>query len=558
MTRLFTESKTSLAIAANLSELELKKILIEKIESNKSIHRSNEQKNLYKALVEAYESDKLILDTYGDTVSFKRRRDDEDKDEEPSVGSNQGSKRRRTGKEPESTSAPKEKTSKTTGKSTDGSKSKHKSAGESAHTEEPIHTDKDLEEPAHQEFNIGATEEQSNEETSQHPIWFQKPAKIPTLDRDWNKTLPVVHGLVQPWLSNLAQEEGPRESFYELMDTPLDFSAFMMNRLKIDTLTPELLAGPTFELMKGQQYPHDLRKPLPLIPNSRGRQVILFDHFINNDLAYLSGGVSSRTYATSIIKTKAIDYGHIKWIEDLVPNTIWSEVPVNYDKHALWGISHWGRKHQQFYGFAANIEYAHDVYSKHRIITVTKLQIVEWHGYKHLDWITIRKLTNLNVQDRLTFGVSLRMFTRSIVIQRHVKDLQLGVKSYQKKLNITKPDTYRSDLKHRDAYKAYSNPRDFIYQNKDKKNKLMRIDVLHKFSDGTLDDVLLALNDCLKWIRMEYLPKTIWRQSDREREKAMIQTIDKHLKLRRIMRSLENFVGGRPYEGDLRLLQRTI
>ncbi|GKA31831.1 hypothetical protein Tco_0718198 [Tanacetum coccineum] len=137
------KAQTSLAIAANLSELELKKILIEKIESNKSIHISNEQKNLYKAFVEAYESDKLILDTYGDTVLFKRRRDDEDKDEEPF-----------------------EKTSKITGKSTDGSKSQHKSAGKSAHIEEPMHTDKDLEEPTHQEFDIGAIEEQSDEETS--------------------------------------------------------------------------------------------------------------------------------------------------------------------------------------------------------------------------------------------------------------------------------------------------------------------------------------------------------------------------------------------------------
>ncbi|GKC34344.1 hypothetical protein Tco_1046728 [Tanacetum coccineum] len=284
------------------------------MESNKLIHRSNEQKNLYKALVEAYEIDKLILDTYGDTVSFKRHIDDKDKDEEPSVGSNRGSKRRRAGKEPELTSAPKERTTKTTGKSTNGSKSQHKSAGE----------DKDLEEPAHQEFDIGATKEQSDEETSQHPDWFQKPAKPPTSDR-------------------------PRESFEELMDTPLDFSAFMMNRLKIDTLIPELLACPTFELMKGtckslveleyffeqvykattdrldwhnpkgQQYPHDLRKPLPLIPNSRGRQVIPFDYFINNDLAYLSGGVPSRTYATSVTKTKAADYGHIKWIEDFGP-----------------------------------------------------------------------------------------------------------------------------------------------------------------------------------------------------------------------------------------------
>ncbi|GKF99084.1 hypothetical protein Tco_0297867, partial [Tanacetum coccineum] len=73
------------------------------------------------------------------------------------------------------------------------------------------------------------------------------------------------------------------------------------------------------------------------------------------------------------------------------------------------------------------------------------------------------------------------------------------------------PSTYRSDLKQMDANTAYSNPRSFIYQNKDKKNKLMRIDELYKFSDGTLDDVRTALNDRLKRIRMEYLPHTIWR-----------------------------------------------
>ncbi|GJV27640.1 hypothetical protein Tco_1384088 [Tanacetum coccineum] len=117
MTRSSNESKTSHAVAANLSELELKKILIDKMERNKSIHRSNEQTNLYNALVEAYESDKLILETYGETVTFKRRREDEDKDEEPSAGSNRGSKRRRAGKEPKSTSAPKEKTTKPSGKS---------------------------------------------------------------------------------------------------------------------------------------------------------------------------------------------------------------------------------------------------------------------------------------------------------------------------------------------------------------------------------------------------------------------------------------------------------
>nr|GEZ70027.1 reverse transcriptase domain-containing protein [Tanacetum cinerariifolium] len=104
------------------------------------------------------------------------------------------------------------------------------------------------------------------------------------------------------------------------------------------------------------------------------------------------------------------------------------------------------------------------------------------------------------------------MFTRSIVIQRRVKDLQLGVESYQKRLNLNKPDTYRSILKRMEAYTAYSNPRGFIYQNKDKKNRLIRIDKLHKFSDGTLNDVRTALDDRLKGIRMQYLPQTIWRK----------------------------------------------
>ncbi|GJT44324.1 hypothetical protein Tco_0953039 [Tanacetum coccineum] len=592
------EANTSHAVAANLSELELKKILIDKMEANNSINRSDIQRQLYKALVEAYEADKILLDTYGDTVTIKRPRDGADDDQEPSAGTDRGSKRRRSGKEPASTSAPSETTTKTAGKTTStGSKTHKKSASQSAPVGEAMQSTDVFERPADQEFETGVQDEQAEEEVQHLPDWFQQPTRLPSPDHAWNKSVPAVHESVQPWLSNLAQQD-PRESFDELTDSTFDFSAFVLNRLNVQTLTPELLAGPTFELMKGtckslteleyfceevykattekldwinpegRQYPHDLRQPLPLVPNSQGRRVIPFHHFINNDLEYLRGGVSSRKYSTSVTKTTAADYGHIKWIEDLVPNSMWSQMIVKYDKFALWGISHWGKKRRQFYAFATTRESARD----------------------HLDWITVRrdddvlykfkegdfhrlriqdiedmllllvqgKVTNLNVEERIAFNVSLRMFTRSVVIQRRVEDLQLGVESYQKKLNLTKPDTYRSNLRRRDAYTPYSDPRGFIYENKDKKNRLMRIDELHKFSDGTLDDVRTALNDRLKGIRMEYLPQTFWSQRDKANARAMIQAIDKRLKTRRIMRSLERFVGGRPYGGDLRLLQRTI
>nr|GEX31998.1 hypothetical protein [Tanacetum cinerariifolium] len=291
LTRSSNSSRTSYVVVADLSEMELKKILIKKMKSNKSIHRSDEQRNLYKALVEAYESDKIILDTYGDTVTLKRRLDDDaDKDEESSDGSDRGG---------------------------------------------PMQTAYDLEEPSHQESEIGSADDQPIADASQHPEW----------------------------------------------------------------------------------------------------------------------------------------------------------------------------------------ESAQDVYSKRRIIVATKLKIVECHNYKHLDWIT---LTNLTVEEHFAFNVSLRMFTRSIVIQRRVEDLQLGVESYQKKLNLTKLDTYHSDLKRKESYIAYSNPSGFIYQNKDKQNRLMRIDELHKFCDGTLNDVCTALDDHLKGIRMKYLPQTIWRKSDKKRAAAMI------------------------------------
>nr|GEW79229.1 copia protein [Tanacetum cinerariifolium] len=303
----------------------------EQLEAEVLTRSSHSSKTSYAALVEDYESDKIILDTYEETVTLKRRRDDDgDKDEEPSAGPDQGSKIRREGKEPESASAPSETATRSTGRSTQGSQSRQTPASESAFTEEPMQTTCQMKEPSHPEFDTGV-EDQLIVQSSQHPEWFSQQKKPPTPDRDWNKTVLVTHRSIQLWISEITKRSDSRFSFNELMDTPLDFSNFLISRLKVDTLTPELLAGPTYELIKGlckSLYPHNLLKPLPLIPNNRGHHVIPFKHFINNDLEYLRGGASSRKYTTSIMKTKAADYGHIKWIEDWVPRTMWIEEPI--------------------------------------------------------------------------------------------------------------------------------------------------------------------------------------------------------------------------------------
>ncbi|GKF35327.1 hypothetical protein Tco_0108527, partial [Tanacetum coccineum] len=132
----------------------------------------------------------------------------------------------------------------------------------------------------------------------------------------------------------------------------------------------------------------------------------------------------------------------------------------------------------------------HDVYSTMRILSVTSVTIEEWYGYGHLKEIIVRrpnqklykfmegefprlhlndikymlfliaqnKLNNLEDNVIIHLVVGLRMYTQRIVIQSRVKDLQLGVDSYQKKLNISNLRTRDVDLSHKAPYTTLSEP----------------------------------------------------------------------------------------------------
>ncbi|GKB72587.1 hypothetical protein Tco_0933999 [Tanacetum coccineum] len=125
------------------------------------------------------------------------------------------------------------------------------------------------------------------------------------------------------------------------------------------------------------------------------------------------------------------------------------------------------------------------------------------------------KLTNLNLDERFALNVPLRMYMRRIVIQERVGDLQLAVKSYQKKINLLIPDSYCSDLRKMTPYTAYHDIQGIIYQDDMDINRLMLTDELYKFSDDTLNHVRTALNDIATGIQMEYLPKRKWSKQDK-------------------------------------------
>ncbi|GJY81018.1 hypothetical protein Tco_0493769 [Tanacetum coccineum] len=93
---------------------------------------------------------KTSLTTMEDTVTFKIERSRyEMKMKNLPLDPNRGPRRKDLENTVNSTSAPKEKTSKSSGKYKEGFKSHHTSTDMSAQAEEPIHADEDLEEPAH-------------------------------------------------------------------------------------------------------------------------------------------------------------------------------------------------------------------------------------------------------------------------------------------------------------------------------------------------------------------------------------------------------------------------
>ncbi|GJZ88726.1 hypothetical protein Tco_0660508 [Tanacetum coccineum] len=84
----------------------------------------------------------------------------------------------------------------------------------------------------------------------------------------------------------------------------------------------------------------------------------------------------------------------------------------------------------------------------------------------------------------------------------------------------------KSDISNRIPYTAYNNPQGIIYEDKYKRNRLMRTDELYMFSDRTLTSVRTVLHDIASNLRMDYLPKRTWSSLDRKRSRIMIKAID--------------------------------
>ncbi|GKF55642.1 hypothetical protein Tco_0165982, partial [Tanacetum coccineum] len=158
------------------------------ITESKSFNKHPKHKALYHALTESILTDEEAIDqSVADLDKQNKRKPVDDRDEDPPVRLDQGLKRRKTSK----------------------------------HAEPP--------------------------KRSKGTVYEVEAIEMPHNQGDYI----VDDEPTQNWLSDLAKAKKPPFTFNELMRSPIDFSAYARNRLKISNLTKADLVGPVYNLLKG-------------------------------------------------------------------------------------------------------------------------------------------------------------------------------------------------------------------------------------------------------------------------------------------------------------------
>ncbi|GJU04420.1 hypothetical protein Tco_1120850 [Tanacetum coccineum] len=320
---------------------------------------------------------------------------------------------------------------------------------------------------------------------------------------------------------------------------------------------------------------YNVSRPLPL-GGPPSQVTIQTEFFFNKDLEYLRFGHKGDRLALSITKMKAASYPDAG-LEQMVPNQMWAEEEYMYDISASYGISHWWFKRQQFYidRHSADTNRRAIVRTHMRILSVVRIEVLSLYGYDYMKKIVLRRADNQeytiaesdfkdlypsDFEDLYLLNLE-GQSSRNLVIKKWVEDFQLGIESYQTQLNLTKPRWEATSLEFMHDYKILDSPQAVVFRDKYGMQMIMRFNKIHKFSDGTQQQIDEALDYRVKEFKVNKvnpgLNTRFWTKNDAIKSKQFMFAIQKRLKLRRIFRNLESFVGGHIRERDYRLLQRT-
>ncbi|GJU73185.1 hypothetical protein Tco_1264590 [Tanacetum coccineum] len=235
------------------------------------------------------------------------------------------------------------------------------------------------------------------------------------------------------------------------------------------------------------------------------------------DLEYLRYGSKGYRQALSISMMKAARY-HDFGLELLVPEHMWINDVCTYD------IIRTHMRILSVVGIEANSRYGYDYLKEitlriadYQEYTIVKKDFKNLYpiDFEDLNLLLLQgHLNHLSSSDKRMLSTAFNLWTRNLVIQQRVKDLQLGIESYQKQLNLTKPGWDATGYEYKYDYTIIESPHAVVFLVSNNERKITRFNKIYKFSDGTLTNILEALHYRVKEYdvqRIENEAKTVWQ-----------------------------------------------
>nr|GEX09911.1 hypothetical protein [Tanacetum cinerariifolium] len=278
-----------------------------------------------------------------------------------------------------------------------------------------------------------------------------------------------------------------------------------------------------------------------------------------------------------------LDYPFDESIFVELDNSLWitprplGEEP-KFNPYARYGVEHWKNPHAKIFYIWKQKEPGKPkevIYSNSKIIQIIKTYWELGHEHKFIIEIIARRANecivssiepdfkNLNkndiedmyllimnekVPDYAETGLlwSLSVFIRISVIWERVHNFQLGIESYQQKVNLTAPILSFSKIEKHEMFSIIYDPvHGIIYKNSKKEKKVMRHSEIHKFCDATRNKVLEGLKSYNNDVRYGYNQRDLTK-NEVEYLKLFEEEIEDRLKYKRQMRWWESYVNGRP------------
>ncbi|GJV51354.1 hypothetical protein Tco_1447095 [Tanacetum coccineum] len=286
--------------------------------------------------------------------------------------------------------------------------------------------------------------------------------------------------------------------------------------------------------------PHP-RKITPLVQSCQRDPEAPALSLINQDHLYLKKGnsgpekiiLSLHKFPAIVFNDDDIEERTSRWVNKCIKK---------FNPYARYGVENWKNPHAKIFYIRRQKEPGRpkeEIYSNSKIVQVIKTYWELGHEHKFITEIVARRandcivsitkpdyknlnknniedmyllIVNNKVPDYANTGLlwSLSVFIRSSTIWERVHDFQLGIESYQQKINLTAPTITFPGIEEYDVFSIVYEPvHGIIYTNSKKEKRVMRHSEIHKFCDATLRRTLEGLKSYYNDVKYGYVQKEL-------------------------------------------------